>query len=120
MKRTSKALRALVVSLLLVAVVFAAIVWRNPLWLVDQAVDANLRVHGVHSEFVNLNGYRMHYLVGGSGQPLVLVHGLGSKAADWANLIPQLIRGGHRVYALDLLGYGRSAQPKDAPYSIAD
>jgi pimeloyl-ACP methyl ester carboxylesterase len=44
---------------------------------------------------------------------------LGSKAADWANLMPQLIAGGYRVYALDLLGYGRSAQPKDASYSIA-
>jgi pimeloyl-ACP methyl ester carboxylesterase len=62
----------------------------------------------------------MHYLVGGSGRPLVLVHGLGSRAADWANLIPQLIDGGHRIYALDLLGYGLSAQPKDAGYSISE
>ena len=79
-----------------------------------------LRLHGVHSEFVTVNGYKMHYLVGGSGRPLVLVHGLGSRAADWANLIPRLIDGGHRVYALDLLGYGRSAQPKDADYSISE
>jgi hypothetical protein len=91
---------------------FGILAWRNPLWLVDRQVDARLRLHGVHSEFVTVNGYKMHYLVGGSGRPLVLVHGLGSRAADWANLIPQLIDGGHRVYALDLLGYGRSAQPK--------
>ncbi len=120
MKRSSRAVRTLLLFLLTVAVGFAAVVWRNPLWLVDQAVDANLHMHGVHSEFVTLDGYRMHYLVGGSGQPLVLVHGLGSRASDWANLIPQLIHGGHRVYALDLLGYGRSAQPKGAAYSIAD
>jgi pimeloyl-ACP methyl ester carboxylesterase len=62
----------------------------------------------------------MHYLVGGSGRPLLLVHGLGSRGVDWANLIPQLIDGGHRVYALDLLGYGLSSQPRDAQYSIAD
>ena len=61
----------------------------------------------------------MHYLVGGAGPALVLVHGLGSRAADWANLIPRLIAGGHRVYALDLLGYGRSARPRDADYSIS-
>jgi pimeloyl-ACP methyl ester carboxylesterase len=105
--------------LLLVGLGFGILAWRNPLWLVDQQVDAKLRLHGVHSEFVTVRGYKMHYLVGGTGRPLVLVHGLGSRAADWANLIPRLIAGGHRVYAVDLLGYGRSAQPGDADYSIS-
>jgi pimeloyl-ACP methyl ester carboxylesterase len=111
--------RRLASVLLLLTLGFAVLVWRNPLWLVDRTVEANLRLHGVHSEFVTVQGHKMHYLVGGSGRPLVLVHGLGSRAADWAQLIPQLIAGGHRVYALDLLGYGLSDQPKDAPYSIA-
>lgn len=105
--------------LLLVGLGFGILAWRNPLWLVDQQVDAKLRLHGVHSEFVTVNGYKMHYLVGGAGRPLVLVHGLGSRAVDWANLIPRLIAGGHRVYAVDLLGYGRSAQPREADYSIS-
>jgi pimeloyl-ACP methyl ester carboxylesterase len=112
--------RGLVLVLLLLTLGFGVLAWRNPLWLVDKQVDARLRLQGVHSEFVTVNGYKMHYLVGGSGRPLVLVHGLGSRGLDWANLIPRLIEGGHRVYAVDLLGYGRSAQPKDAGYSISD
>jgi pimeloyl-ACP methyl ester carboxylesterase len=111
-------LAALIFGLLL-TLGFGILAWRNPFWLVDRQTDARLRLHGVHSEFVTVNGYKMHYLVGGSGPPLVLIHGLGSRAADWANLIPQLIDGGHRIYAPDLLGYGYSAQPKDAPYSIS-
>jgi pimeloyl-ACP methyl ester carboxylesterase len=111
---------AFVFVLLLVGLGFGILAWRNPLWLVDQQIDARLRLRGVHSEFVTVNGYKMHYLVGGTGRPLVLVHGLGSRGADWANLIPRLIDGGHRVYALDLLGYGRSAQPRDASYSISN
>ena len=59
--------------LLLVGLGFGILAWRNPLWLVDQQVDARLRLHGVHSEFVTVNGYKMHYLVGGTGRPLVLV-----------------------------------------------
>jgi len=106
--------------LLLAALSFGILAWRHPLWLVDRQIEARLRLHGVHSEFVTVNGYKMHYLVGGSGRPLLLVHGLGSRGADWANLIPQLIDGGHRVYALDLLGYGLSSQPRDGRYSIAD
>jgi pimeloyl-ACP methyl ester carboxylesterase len=117
---TRKSFRRLAFVLLLLALGFGILAWRNPLWLVDRQVDAKLRLRGVHSEFVTVNGHKMHYLVGGTGRPLVLVHGLGSRALDWANLIPRLIAGGHRVYALDLLGYGRSAQPRDAGYSIAD
>jgi hypothetical protein len=60
------------VVLLLVALGFGILAWRNPLWLVDQQTDARLRLHGVHSEFVTVNGYKMHYLAGGGtrvGQP---------------------------------------------------
>ena len=105
---------------LLAALALGLGVWRNPLWLVDRQIDARLRLHGVHSKFASIDGYKLHYLVGGSGRPLLLVHGLGSRGEDWANLIPQLIAGGNRVYAIDLLGYGMSEQPRDRNYSIAE
>jgi pimeloyl-ACP methyl ester carboxylesterase len=117
---TRRVSRVFVFTLLGLALAFAVVVWRNPLWLVDRALDAGLRIHGVRSEFATVDGHKLHYLVGGSGRPVVLIHGLGSRAADWANLIPKLIAGGHRVYALDLLGYGLSDRPKDAGYSISD
>ncbi len=117
---TRKSVRRFAFVLLLAGLGFGILAWRNPLWLVDQQVEAKLRLQGMRSEFVTVNGYKMHYLVGGTGRPLVLVHGLGSRGLDWANLIPRLIQGGHRVYALDLLGYGRSAQPRDAIYSISN
>jgi pimeloyl-ACP methyl ester carboxylesterase len=116
---TRRAVRIAAVVLLLSAMGFVILAWRNPLWLVDRQIDASLRLHGVHSNYVTVHGYRMHYLVGGSGRPLLLVHGLGSRGEDWANLIPQLINSGNRVYALDLLGYGNSEQPRDARYSIS-
>lgn len=111
--------RGFVLVLLSLALIFAVIAWRNPLWLVDRGLDASLRLHGMHSEFVTVDGHRLHYQVGGSGRPVLLIHGLGSRAADWANLIPALLNGGHRVYAVDLLGYGLSDKPKDGNYSIA-
>jgi pimeloyl-ACP methyl ester carboxylesterase len=116
---TRRAVRIAAVVLLMSALGFVILAWRNPLWLVDRQIDAKLKLHGVHSNYVTVNGYRMHYLVGGSGRPLLLVHGLGSRGEDWANLIPQLIHSGNHVYALDLLGYGDSDQPRDARYSIS-
>jgi len=90
----------------------------RPIELLVTVVQIKLRLDGITSEFVSVDGHRIHYYTGGSGPPIVLVHGLGGRSEDWANLMPQLVRGGHRVYALDLLGFGRSARPRDAAYSI--
>jgi pimeloyl-ACP methyl ester carboxylesterase len=64
----------------------------------------------------------VHYLASGpaSGPPVVLVHGLGSRAEDWQNLTPYLAHAGFRVYAPDLPGYGRSEQPANFSYSVRD
>jgi len=77
---------------------------------------------GVESRSVQVDGYRIHYLAEGpaNGRVVVLVHGLGGRAEDWRNLAPYLSKAGFRVYMPDLLGYGRSARPKDYPYSVHD
>jgi pimeloyl-ACP methyl ester carboxylesterase len=98
----------------------ALTVWLRPFWVIDRATQARLAIAGMHSEYVPIDGHRIHYLVGGTGMPIVLVHGLGSRASDWVGLIPALVRSGHRVYALDLLGYGQSDRPADAQYSIEE
>jgi pimeloyl-ACP methyl ester carboxylesterase len=51
----------------------------------------------------------IHYLVGGgSGPPIVLVHGLGGAAANW-RLIGPALAGAHRVIVPELPGHGASA-----------
>jgi pimeloyl-ACP methyl ester carboxylesterase len=56
---------------------------------------------------VDLDG-PVHYLDhGGSGQPMVLVHGLGGSALNWMDAAPLLARFA-RVWAVDLLGHGRT------------
>jgi len=91
--------------------------WR-PLWVIDNVTQAYLRVRGVRSEYANLGPYRIHYLTGGRGTPLVLVHGLGGKALNFALVIPSFMQHGFRVYAIDLLGFGDSDRP-DVDYSIS-
>lgn len=45
---------------------------------------------------------------GGEGEPVVLIHGLGTNLAFWRETIPALEAAGRRVIALDLPGYGLS------------
>ena len=47
----------------------------------------------------------------GSGQAVILVHGLAGSSAGWGTLMPALIGAGYRVYAIDLLGHGDSEKP---------
>lgn len=78
--------------------------------------------NGIESRDVNVSGIRMHYLAEGpaSGQPVVLVHGLGVRAEEWSALAPYLVQAGYRVYMPDLTGFGRSQRPADFSYSVHD
>ena len=93
----------------------------NPLWVSDQQIHQHLRSQHVQSQFVPVDGYTIHYYEAGAtnATPIVLIHGLGSRAEDWSGMIPTLAASGFHVYALDLLGYGRSSRP-DIHYSILD
>ncbi|EYF02172.1 hydrolase, alpha/beta fold family [Chondromyces apiculatus DSM 436] len=55
-------------------------------------------------------GVALRILQGGSGPPLVLLHGRGHAASSWLPLLPALART-HRVIAVDLPGFGHSAWP---------
>jgi pimeloyl-ACP methyl ester carboxylesterase len=109
--------RALLVVICFVAglVLFACL---RPLELLLTVLQVKLSFNGISSRYTNIDGYRIHYFEGGSGPPMLLIHGLGSRAEDWSRLMPQLVHGGRHVYAIDMLGYGRSARPDDASYSI--
>ena len=58
-------------------------------------------------------GGRIRYFVGGSGPPLVLVHGLGGMATNWRLVAPALA-GERRVVIPDLPGHGASDPLQDA------
>ncbi len=54
-----------------------------------------------------VRGARVRYLVGGSGDPVVLVHGLAGAASNWVELVPELARR-HRLLVVELPGHGGS------------
>ena len=68
--------------------------------------DAKLA--GLEERTAELKGVRMRYFVGGSGPPLVLVHGLGGAASNWTELAP-LLATRHRLLVPDLPGHGGSS-----------
>lgn len=61
----------------------------------------------VRSGHVQVGRSRLHYRIAGEGPPLVLVHGYSGSSSWWRNNIRPLAAR-RRVYALDLVGFGRS------------
>jgi pimeloyl-ACP methyl ester carboxylesterase len=109
--------------LLLLTLALGMVVWRAPLWVGAELTLLRLLAAGFHQRSVVINGDHVFYLEGGpeNGSPVVLIHGLNSKAQqDWVVLAPYLVRAGYHLYAMDLLGYGRSAKPPEFSYSIHD
>jgi pimeloyl-ACP methyl ester carboxylesterase len=57
-----------------------------------------------------INGFKMHYVIAGSGSPVVLVHGWPQSWYEWRKIIPTLAEK-HTVIAVDLRGLGDSGRP---------
>ncbi|MGB6975340.1 MAG: alpha/beta hydrolase [Terracidiphilus sp.] len=108
----------LVAGLLAAGVVF----WERPVEVYQKLAEARMLLKGAQSRTATVEGIRVHYCVAGrvKGPVVVLVHGLGGRAEDWANLAPYLTHAGFRVYMPDLPGYGQSAKPASFSYSVPD
>jgi pimeloyl-ACP methyl ester carboxylesterase len=62
-------------------------------------------------------GWRVRYTVMGDGSPIVLVHGVHAAASSFEmRHVFEPLSQHHTVYAIDLLGFGKSERPA-APYS---
>jgi len=48
---------------------------------------------------------------GGTGRPVVLIHGWPLSGASWSHQVPALRAAGHRVVSYDRRGFGRSDKP---------
>ena len=124
LKRRRRVWPRVLLGLFVLVLCLAAAVYYNPFWLIDHGVKAYLKGHGVQDSYVDVSGNQIHYLEakplgGGPEKPILLVHGLGARATDWAPLIPGMVSHGYHVYALDLLGYGESDKPRDGDFSLS-
>jgi pimeloyl-ACP methyl ester carboxylesterase len=65
----------------------------------------------IESRFKEVNGVRLHYLIAGKGDPVLLLHGYAQTGHMWLPLIPELAKT-HTVIAPDLRGFGTSGKPE--------
>ena len=57
-----------------------------------------------------VNGIQLHYVMGGKGEPVVLLHGYPQSWYEWRHIMPALAKN-YTVVAPDLRGFGDSSKP---------
>ena len=62
--------------------------------------------------FFHSNGVRIHYIVAGTGNPVILIHPFAQTAEIWAPLMIDLSKN-FQVIAMDCRGHGQSDKPHD-------
>ena len=63
------------------------------------------------SQYRTWQGWRTHWVQAGrQGPAMLLLHGFGASTVHWRHNLPDLAQD-HRVWAVDLLGFGRSEKP---------
>ena len=85
--------------------------WR---WLAHVKAEEVLFQGFSYHDFKLENGLEIHGVVGGSGPPLLLLHGYPQTHAIWHKIAPRLAER-FTVVATDLRGYGRSSKPIGLP-----
>lgn len=63
------------------------------------------------SQYMDVNGLKIHYQVEGSGPPLLLLHGVGSSLHTWDAWVNEL-KSQYQVIRLDLPGFGLTGPSK--------
>ena len=59
------------------------------------ALTTCLPVHAqkrIEDRFANVNGVRLHYLIAGKGDPVILLHGYAQNSHMWRPLMPRAWR----------------------------
>lgn len=76
----------------------------------SQSVKPAPAPFGFKHQYAQVNGVKIHYVIGGKGEPLLLVHGFGQNWYMWNRLLPELSKH-FTVIAPDLRGVGESGKP---------
>lgn len=112
-------LRGLLVVVLLLLAAFGGLYFFFPAEVANFAIDAERGRAQLQRKELQIPGFRVVYLEGGQGEPLLLLHGIGADKDNWTRAARYLTPRYH-VIAPDLPGFGESDKPDSASYHIAD
>ncbi len=96
-------------------VALAAAYYGLPHWFKEPLLELNRKLSGVSEKTLTVGVHKLHYLDGGRGEPVILLHGIFAEKDHWVDFARQL-SSSYRVIAPDLPGFGESSRLADQTY----
>ena len=88
-----------------------------PSFLYKKAMDGMRTDAGLTIKSVNIPDFKIVYLDGGIGEPIIMLHGFGGDKDNWLRFA-KYFTPGYRVIIPDLPGFGESSKTDNAQYTI--
>ncbi|MDQ1335060.1 MAG: Alpha/beta hydrolase [Thermodesulfobacteriota bacterium] len=117
MRKRSK--RIVIAGLLAIPLVLVGIYFFIPQIPLALALKAQQRAAGVEQKEIQVHGNPIPYLSGGTGEPLILLHGFGGDKNHWVRIAKYLTTH-FQVIAPDLPGFGEGNRDPSLRYGISD
>jgi pimeloyl-ACP methyl ester carboxylesterase len=102
----------------LAATIVAGAYYSVPEVFKEPLVGLNRGLSGLSEKTVRVGVHEVHYLEGGSGETVVLLHGIFGEKDHWVDFARSLTSR-YRVIVPDLPGYGESGRRADQAYDYA-
>lgn len=85
--------------------------------LAGMAFAAERSLSGMEYKVLQIDGFKVPYLQGGKGEPLVLIHGYGGSKDNFTR-VSRYLTDTYTVYAIDVPGFGGTNRVMDGDYTI--
>ena len=109
--------KKVVVVLQVFATLVLVLCFALPGRLVASAMSAQRKGAGLTQKSITIDGHKIVYLEGGTGDPILMVHGFSANKDNWT-AFAKFFTPTYHVLALDLPGFGESTYLENASYSI--
>jgi len=111
--------RIVTLAISVLTTALAALYYIAPATVLPYLKKANRYSARLTEETTQVQTHRVHYLAGGSGSPVLLLHGLFAEKDHWVDFV-RAFGGGHHFIIPDLPGFGQSGRNYGESYRYED
>lgn len=109
--------KKLLIAIFILLLVPVTIYFAFPEVLYNYSITSIRKSAGLSKKVIEVEKYLIHYLEGGQGETILLLHGFGANKDNWPRFAEPLTENYH-VVAVDLPGFGESSKIDADLYNI--
>ncbi|MCP3898206.1 MAG: alpha/beta fold hydrolase [Desulfobacteraceae bacterium] len=110
--------KKLLIVILILVLIPVVLYFGFPQVLYNFSINSVRKAAGLSKKVIQVDKYSIHYLEGGKGESVLLLHGFNADKDNWSKFSESLVENYH-IVAIDLPGFGESSKIEGELYDIA-